>query len=222
MINRKYMVLLSLSLISILLGSLSYCNLAKGTPTTVKGYVSIPAVAFTPDTDTYQYYRDVGYIRGEGYFSADIHLPDGVTLTNMTVYLNDNTTQNGLSVFLFCHEWYIGTYGIEGIWWVIAGVGSGLTEDPGVTMLYDDTIENATVNNANCAYSVELDLPVNTTDLCLYMVILEYEYVASQGVGGFTVPIDKFSLLAPYIALVSTITLAVSISVAYVKYRKKQ
>jgi hypothetical protein len=43
-----------------------------------------------------------------------------------------------------------------------------------------------------------------------------------QGVGGLTIPVDKFSLLAPYIALASTITLAVSISAAYVKHRKKQ
>jgi len=44
----------------------------------------------------------------------------------------------------------------------------------------------------------------------------------SQGVGGLYVPVDKFSLLSPYIALVSTIILAVSISLAYIKHRKKQ
>jgi len=41
-------------------------------------------------------------------------------------------------------------------------------------------------------------------------------------VGGIWIPVDKFSLLAPYIALVSTVILAVSISVAYIKHRKKQ
>ena len=105
---------------------------------------------------------------------------------------------------------------------VLAAVDSGLIEDPRVIMLYEDTILNATVDNAHCAYSVLLDLPVNTEDLCLFMVILEYEYVASQGVGGFTIPVEKLGLLAPYIALVSTIILAVSISVAYIKHRKKQ
>jgi len=44
----------------------------------------------------------------------------------------------------------------------------------------------------------------------------------SAGVGGFWIPVDKFSLLAPYIALVATVILAVSISVAIIKYRKKQ
>jgi len=43
-----------------------------------------------------------------------------------------------------------------------------------------------------------------------------------QGVGGFWIPVDKLGLLAPYIALVSTVILAVSITVAYIKHRKKQ
>jgi hypothetical protein len=46
--------------------------------------------------------------------------------------------------------------------------------------------------------------------------------IQPSGVGGLSIPVDKFSLLAPYIALASTIILAVSISVAYIKYRKKQ
>ena len=41
-------------------------------------------------------------------------------------------------------------------------------------------------------------------------------------VGGFWIPVDKFSLLAPYIISAITIILAVSISVAIIKYRKKQ
>jgi len=44
----------------------------------------------------------------------------------------------------------------------------------------------------------------------------------SSVVGGIPIPVDKFSQLAPYLALGSTIILAVSISVAYIKYRKKQ
>jgi hypothetical protein len=40
-------------------------------------------------------------------------------------------------------------------------------------------------------------------------------------VGGFWIPVDKLGLLAPYIALIATIIVAVSISVAYIKHRKK-
>jgi len=46
--------------------------------------------------------------------------------------------------------------------------------------------------------------------------------IEAGAVGGLYIPVDKFSLLAPYIALVSTIIIAVSMSVAYIKYRKKQ
>lgn len=47
-------------------------------------------------------------------------------------------------------------------------------------------------------------------------------HAASPFVGGISIPVNKLALLAPYIALVSTIILAVSISVAYIKHRKKQ
>jgi parallel beta-helix repeat protein len=40
-------------------------------------------------------------------------------------------------------------------------------------------------------------------------------------VGGISIPVNKLSLLAPYLALIATIILAVSISVAIIKYRKK-
>ena len=40
-------------------------------------------------------------------------------------------------------------------------------------------------------------------------------------VGGFWIPVDKFSLLVPYIISAITMILAVSISVAIIKYRKK-
>jgi len=43
-----------------------------------------------------------------------------------------------------------------------------------------------------------------------------------EPVGGIWTAVDKFSLLAPYIAYVATVILAVSISIAVIKYRKKQ
>jgi len=68
-----------------------------------------------------------------------------------------------------------------------------------------------------------------------YVIAYQYHFVSEkhqisagliieneQPVGGIFIPVDKFSLLAPYIALVSTIILAVSITVAYIKHRKKQ
>jgi hypothetical protein len=50
----------------------------------------------------------------------------------------------------------------------------------------------------------------------------EYTTIYPSSVGGIRVPVDKLGLLAPYLALVATMILAVSISVAIIKYRKKQ
>jgi len=52
--------------------------------------------------------------------------------------------------------------------------------------------------------------------------IMRVKYSAPESVGGLTIPVGKLGLLAPYIISTMTIILAVSISVAYVKYRKKQ
>jgi parallel beta-helix repeat protein len=44
----------------------------------------------------------------------------------------------------------------------------------------------------------------------------------SLPVGGLWIPVDKFALLAPYIALASTIILAIAITAVFVKYKKKR
>jgi pimeloyl-ACP methyl ester carboxylesterase len=43
-----------------------------------------------------------------------------------------------------------------------------------------------------------------------------------EPVGGIWIPVDKSALLAPYIALASTIILAIAITAAFFKYKKKQ
>jgi len=44
----------------------------------------------------------------------------------------------------------------------------------------------------------------------------------SPPVGGISIPVDKFALLAPYIALASTIILAIAVTAVFVKYKKKR
>jgi len=77
---------------------------------------------------------------------------------------------------------------------------------------YWDNLTNSTID----VYRAEND--TDWEQVCVRIWKIQPLY----GVGGLTIPVDKFSLLAPYIGLVSTIILAVSISVAYIKYRKKQ
>jgi len=77
---------------------------------------------------------------------------------------------------------------------------------------YWDNLTNTTID----VYRAQND--IDWEQVCVRI----WKIQPSYGVGGLWIPVDKFSLLAPYIALVSTIILAVSISVAYIKYRKKQ
>jgi len=52
--------------------------------------------------------------------------------------------------------------------------------------------------------------------------IKQYSHRIELPVGGILVPVDKFVLLAPYIALASTILIATAATAIYVKRRKKQ
>jgi parallel beta-helix repeat protein len=44
----------------------------------------------------------------------------------------------------------------------------------------------------------------------------------SPPVGGIWIPVNKFTLLAPYIALASTIILAIAVTAVFVEYKKKR
>lgn len=62
---------------------------------------------------------------------------------------------------------------------------------------------------------------VNPGDLLQVRICLG-NYYGNDKVGGIQTSVDKFSLLAPYIALASTILAAIAATAIYVKRRKKQ
>jgi len=72
--------------------------------------------------------------------------------------------------------------------------------------------------------------PIITTNGTHYFIYFEFTLSTHSieiqfgptPVGGISIPVDKFSVLAPYIISAITIILAVSISVAIIKHRKKQ
>lgn len=108
-------------------------------------------------------------------------------------------------------------------WRVIANIGSTGNASVEWGYSYNDNITDATIDNSQYAYYMRVAIPssVSHLDYQFRYAIIEYT-LQSQAVGGFWIPVDKLGLLAPYVALVSTIILAVSISVAILKYRKKQ
>jgi hypothetical protein len=73
--------------------------------------------------------------------------------------------------------------------------------------------------------------PIITTNGTHYFIYFEFiasthkitiQFGAPAAVGGILVPVDKFALLAPYIALASTILIATAATTIYVKRRKKK
>jgi hypothetical protein len=215
-IKRKYVLLLLLALVSIPLTGLLCSNLAQA-QSTVTGYVSVSPAAFV-SVDSSDYTLTSNYLANYENalvtFVGAVQLPHGATLTNVTFFWRDKDT----SLIWFDLIRYN-----ETDWRVIANIGSTGNASVEWGYSYNDNITDATIDNSQYAYYMRVAIPssVSHLDYQFRYAIIEYT-LPSQAVGGFWIPIDKLGLLAPYLALVSTIILAVSISVAYIKYRKKQ
>jgi len=215
-IKRKYVVLSLLTLVSILLAGLIYSNIVQA-QTTVTGYVSVPAAAFVPWDNTFSFEISY-YIKNKDAaaraFCGSVQLPNGATVTKLTYYWYDNGTYSVSLMLLRRNNTLTGQ--------TMAFVTS--SGDTGYGSSYDDTILNATVDNSRYAYYLVAIIPASAShnDYLFNYAVIEYTLPSEGAVGGMLIPVDKLSLLVPYIALVSTIILAVSISVAYIKYRKKQ
>jgi len=223
-LKRKYMIVVALVTVSVLLGSLLYSNLAFG----ASGYSgSWGAIRFVEPNETSE---DQGIWK------------DAATFT----WIPQNSTNNAI---ISCITYFEYKHGIvDGyVHWRIQLIGGdqGMRDFEGYdwgksTWNYNWTAvrpldfyippnqPNYTINvQVRCdpsypiAYVRNINFIIEVAD---GMVPNEYYKVElpSEGVGGLYIPVDKFSLLAPYIALTLTVILAVSISVAYIKYRKKQ
>jgi len=214
MIKRKYVVLLLLTLVSIPLTGLFCSNLVQAN-FAVKGYVSVSAAAFVSKYSTSGTQISNWLTHGENitvYFYGAIQLPNGSIITEVTSYWHDMGNEDIVCLL----RRYDQTQDQ-----IVLNVSSSGDSGLNSTTVHTDVV----VDNSQYAYYFEVGIPGEQNGHGLYRfqyVIIEYEHQTGAGVGGFYIPVDKFSILAPYIAYVSTIILVVSISVAYVKYRKKQ
>lgn len=214
-IKRKYVVLSLLTLASIMMGSLLYSNLVSAQSSTVTGYVSVPAAAFVrmESTDNILIYLSLANEDTSRLFIfGEVQLPHGATVTNMTSYWYDAGPMH-----IRCDLCGYSQSHIRYMAWASSSGNTGLGSS------YDDTINYATIDNSQYAYLLWLELPERTTNNYYFdYAVIEYTLPVAGAVGGMWIPVDKFSLLAPYIALVATIVLAISTSLAYIKIRKKQ
>jgi uncharacterized coiled-coil protein SlyX len=129
-----------------------------------KDFTSISPMAFLP-WDAYQ--RTMTYIEllGVDYY-AFVQLPHGVILTKMIVALHDENDYRSLNVTLYRRNQIMAQ--------VSSGSGNG-----GDLVVYDDTIDYATVDCQNYTYCIEISTDSHDQPgIGLYWVVLEYEYQA--------------------------------------------
>jgi len=137
------------------------------------GYVSIPATAFGPKEDGYNFLRS-GNIRAydatSRYYGAPVQLPHGATVTRMTYYFYDHVVGDDTNTTL-----YRSTY-TTGAATAMASASSSGT--PGSSSAFDDMIDHATVDNMQYGYYLWLDLSAggHGTSLMAYGVVIEYTY----------------------------------------------
>jgi hypothetical protein len=143
-----------------------------------KAYLSIPAAAFTPYEDSYEYFKYgccLAHLASpmggtaNGWYLAAVHLPQGAWVTRFTFYWTDDSTQTALAK-LQRSRMGQGDYQEMAAAESISG-GWGSTDD--------DTIAYAAIDNSKYSYWVVLDLPVSgdhpiTPEIAAEFVVIEY------------------------------------------------
>jgi len=137
-----------------------------------EGCISISPAAFTPELDTQTYHKNSGFLRGQGSFYTGVQLPNGATVTRITVLLEDVTNSGWVGVYLMGYNITI-DYPLT---IPMASVATSELGAPGEVMLYDDTISDAIIDNRNCEYTLWAYFSKDDSSLFIRGVVLEYEY----------------------------------------------
>jgi len=152
-----------------------------------KGYISISPAAFNPTNDeidagvdTYDFIRSSALIVIKSSktwidFSAFVNLPQQSIITNMTVWIYDNSNYQ-IDVWLWRYNLQTDTSD------TIASVSTyPPSAKPGKVALYDNTITFLTVDNTKFMYGLTVRFQGDTSfpgdiNLRLYGIQIEYEY----------------------------------------------
>lgn len=138
-----------------------------------KGYLPIGPKGFVPENEANDYYISDKYLYGDGRFYTNLQLPNGVILTNMTVFLTDSKDDGHVEAWIsgwnLTKDHYVTLY-------PQAYVATTHEATPGATVLYDDTIDEPQIDSRNCCYSLTVSFTYKDILLNLFGVIIEYEY----------------------------------------------
>jgi hypothetical protein len=134
-----------------------------------KGCISVPAVSFVPMDNSTSYRIQILHLIGKGVFYAGLQLPHGAILTNMTAYVYDSVSDGEIYLSL------LGFNLTSGYGYVMGYVRSGVSETPGYTGLFTNTITYAEVDE-QCTYFLSVSFTNQILGLRLAGVVIEYEY----------------------------------------------
>lgn len=136
---------------------------------TQTGYVSIPAAAFRPREDGYDFTNRGNQLsnddNGSDQYYAPVQLPHGATVTKMTFYYSDSSTSNA-SASLRRIDLPSGGYTTMASVTSVGSSGPGHTETT--------AIDPATIDNSAAAYYLYWMLPDSGT--VGFAVLIEYAY----------------------------------------------
>ncbi|RLC76864.1 MAG: hypothetical protein DRI61_12535 [Chloroflexi bacterium] len=131
------------------------------------GYVSVPAAAFRPQADGYDFTnfgnRLINNNDISDFYNAPVQLPHGATVTKMTFYWYDTSSDNGSVVLRRCS----GSSCKE-----MAEVDTSGSSGDGSSDT--SSISYNPIDNSQYTYFLHLDLP--DSDVNAYFVVIEYTY----------------------------------------------
>jgi len=140
-----------------------------------KGSIFIAPAAFTPEYSSSSYTKNPWRLHGYGGFYAQLQLPNGVIIKNMTCYLIDMVNDGKVTVMLLGMNF--SEYPHEHPLTIPMGmVETGGTDKPGDVILYDDTIADNKIDNQYCTYTIEVAFTYDTALLAMGGIRIDYEY----------------------------------------------
>jgi len=138
-----------------------------------EGNISVPAAAFTPQY-TYYDWRNCGTslhnndVTLSSQWYAQVQLPHGANITNLTSYWFDNNASHGV-------DCYLRRYNQEAAWTMAIAVPPD-ADMPGFGSYKAPFIQYETVDNNKYAYYLCVSLPSPSSDFYFQYAVIEWEY----------------------------------------------
>jgi len=107
-----------------------------------------------------------------GYYVADVQLPHGTRVTNVTVYVYDESSLYGMDIKLY-------KFDLDESHWCVSSIDTWPAEEtPGYAALHDDNLLSPEVDNQHYSYYIAVWFDGWAPTLELRGITIEYEFQA--------------------------------------------